>query len=246
MVYGIIAVVVFILFWWMVETSKAAKDPDVIEASELGIPIWRYRKYKEAWDKIQLIYKTYGTQSEMSFKMADEIISTLPNMNEWRRFSDRQLGKTFDDWNSKIKENVVYNRVDDSFDRYKNLFDKIKENGLNATDDIRKQLTEIAINDKYSSEWKSYCLTRQDEIRQMFKIGSIITVLVDDDKEVKGEITSYRFSGWWFTYDVLFEKAVGFNNSFPREEHSFTERDIINIISRKLQGSFIHMIIKHR
>lgn len=94
MIYGIIAVVLFVVILWIKETKKAAKDPDVIEASELGIPIWRYRKYQEAWDKIQSIYNSYGVNNQISQKMAGEIIGKLPNMNEWRRFGARQRQKT--------------------------------------------------------------------------------------------------------------------------------------------------------
>lgn len=93
MIYGIIAVVLFVVILWAKETKKAAKDPDVIEASELGIVIWRYRKYQEAWDKIQAIYDAYGTDSPKSIKMANEIIEKLPNLNEWRRFGEKQCQK---------------------------------------------------------------------------------------------------------------------------------------------------------
>lgn len=108
MVYVIIAVVVFITILWLKEASKAAKDPDVIEASELGIPIWRYRKYQEAWDKIQAIYKAYGTDSQMSIKMVNEIINKLPNLNEWRRYGDKQLKKSMKSFSDLQKEYDEY------------------------------------------------------------------------------------------------------------------------------------------
>lgn len=104
MIYGIIAVVVFVVILWLRETLKAAKDPDVIEASELGIPIWRYRKYQEAWDKIQDIYEKYGINTPTSSKMASEIISKLPNLNEWRRYGDKQCSKSFKTFHEFQKE----------------------------------------------------------------------------------------------------------------------------------------------
>ena len=108
MVYGIIAVVVFVVILWLRETAKAAKDPDVIEASELGIPIWRYRKYQEAWDKIQDIYEKYGINTPTSSKMASEIISKLPNLNEWRRYGDKQLKKSMKSFSDLQKEYDEY------------------------------------------------------------------------------------------------------------------------------------------
>lgn len=113
MVYGILAVVIFIVVLWIRETAKAAKDPDVIEASELRIPIYRYRKYQEAWDKIQAIYKAYGTDSQMSIKMVNEIIESLPNLNEWRRYGDAQLKKSMKSFSDLQKE----------YDEYLNMID---------------------------------------------------------------------------------------------------------------------------
>lgn len=104
MVYGIIAVVIFIIIMWVKESKKAAEDPDVKEASELGIVIWRYRKYQDAWDKIQAIYRTYGVDNQLSNKMVNEIIEKLPNLNEWRRFSQRQSQKSFRSFQEIQKE----------------------------------------------------------------------------------------------------------------------------------------------
>lgn len=103
MIYIIIAFAVFIILWG-IETKKAAKDPDVIEASELMIPIWRYKKYKDAWDKIQEIYKEFGVDSQISNNMANEIISKLPNLNEWRRYSDKQFKKSMKSFHDFEKE----------------------------------------------------------------------------------------------------------------------------------------------
>ena len=104
MVYGIIAVVIFIIIMWAKESKKAAEDPDVKEATELGIVIWRYRKYQEAWDKIQAIYRAYGVDNQLSNKMVNEIIEKLPNLNEWRRFSQRQSQKSFKSFQDIQKE----------------------------------------------------------------------------------------------------------------------------------------------
>lgn len=93
MIYGFIAVAAVVILLWIRETKKAAQDPDIKEASELGIVIYRYRKYKEAWDKIQSIYRTYGIDNPVSNKMVNEIIEKLPNMNEWRRFGEKQRQK---------------------------------------------------------------------------------------------------------------------------------------------------------
>jgi hypothetical protein len=243
MVYAIIAVVVFILYWWMVETSKAAKDPDVVEASELGIPIWRYRKYKEAWDKIQAIYKAYGTQSEMSFKMADEIIENLPNMNEWRSFSSKQLNNDIANRMADIINEV--NEIPEQEDaNFKQLFDSIKEN-VKIEGNGRKILNEIIVSKQKTKEWEKYCMTRKNEIRAKFTIPCFIQVqLTEYDEKVKGYVKSFGWYNSWFYYEVEFERSVGFNNSFPTKIHYLTDSDIIDIVTKKKLGSSTHLYIK--
>lgn len=90
---GLVAVVVGLFCMWIYQTIKASKDPDVKEASTLRIPIARYRKYQEAEKKIQETYAKFGTSSNKANKIVSEIISSLPNMNEWRRYSDFQEKK---------------------------------------------------------------------------------------------------------------------------------------------------------
>ena len=93
MLYVLLIIAAIIILLWAKETKKAVQDPDVKEASELGILIFRYRKYQEAWDRIQAIYNAYGTDNPKAIKMANEIIEKLPNLNEWRRFSEKQCQK---------------------------------------------------------------------------------------------------------------------------------------------------------
>lgn len=126
MVYGILAVVIFIVVLWVRETAKAAKDPDVIEASELRIPIYRYRKYKEAWDKILVIYEKYGTDSQKSVKLVSEIVSGLPNMNEWRRYGDAQLKKSM----------KSFHEIQNEFEEYIHENENPKASKYNISDEV--------------------------------------------------------------------------------------------------------------
>ena len=92
----------FIFAYWLYCFIKATKDPEVLEASDLRMTITRYRKYKEANNRIQEIYRTHGTNSAQANKEVDLIISGLPNMNEWRRFMDYQLRKQHDEMQKMI------------------------------------------------------------------------------------------------------------------------------------------------
>lgn len=97
---GIGAVVLDFLARWIYYTIKSFKDPDVIEASKLGMTITRYYIYKKMWDEIQNIYHEEGINSETDRKI-DKIIMQAPNLNEWRRFGKYQEEKSrmkmFDD-----------------------------------------------------------------------------------------------------------------------------------------------------
>ena len=56
--------------------------------------MWRYYKYKKASEEIGQIYKELGTESKTAHLKVDAIIKNLPNMNEWRRYSEFQFQKT--------------------------------------------------------------------------------------------------------------------------------------------------------
>ena len=90
-VWAIVVGIVGIMFY---NFLKHKEDPDVMEASSLGIPMWRYYKYKKASEEIGQIYKELGTESKTAYLKVDAIIKNLPNMNEWRRYSEFQFQKT--------------------------------------------------------------------------------------------------------------------------------------------------------
>ena len=92
-IYGFIALFIGFFILFIYGYFKALKDPDVKEASKLGMMVTHYRKYVEADKKIQEIYDQYGSSSLKAQHLINEIICQLPNMNEWRRFSDYQFEK---------------------------------------------------------------------------------------------------------------------------------------------------------
>lgn len=83
---GIIAIFAGGIIWWIIETIKAIKDPDVQAASNLRMSISRYRLYKRLWDEYQEYMKVHGINSKESEEKFKEIFKQVPNPNEWRRF----------------------------------------------------------------------------------------------------------------------------------------------------------------
>ena len=57
---GLVFIVIVALITIITNMVKAAKDPDVQEASNLGIPVGRYRQYREWYDEHQRLMQQYG------------------------------------------------------------------------------------------------------------------------------------------------------------------------------------------
>lgn len=102
--YGIGAVAVGLIFYWLFVTVKAMKDPDVHIASELRMSIKRYRHYQRLYDEYQDFMLKHGVNSHASEKKFAEIFRQIDNPNEWRRYQSYREQKQKNEW---LKE--VYN-----------------------------------------------------------------------------------------------------------------------------------------
>lgn len=60
---GVSMLICFVLFSILINAFVASKDPDVIVASKLGIPMRRYYKYKEWYETYEKIVDAYGVKS---------------------------------------------------------------------------------------------------------------------------------------------------------------------------------------
>jgi len=85
-VFGAVAVVAFIVIIWLCSTFKAMKDPDVRAASKLGIPINRFRKYKEWYDEDQRLMRQYGVDSKEAYTYFASFFKQIEYPNEWRKY----------------------------------------------------------------------------------------------------------------------------------------------------------------
>ena len=135
---------------------------------------------------------------------------------------------------------------DADINKFRFLFDRMFSIGGDWANDesIKQEMFEIISSSEKSKKWEQYCLSRKNEVVNKFNYPSRINLVVED-KIVKGNIVDYGFSSTWFLYKVEFETAVGFNNSFPRKDHCFTEQDILKITTAKKQGSFTHLVIRN-
>ena len=84
---GLFAVIIYFLFFWIQESIKSSKDPDVQAASNLKIGINHYRLYKRLWDEYQEVLKIHGIHSSKTEEKFKELFKQIPNPDEWRRFS---------------------------------------------------------------------------------------------------------------------------------------------------------------
>ena len=92
-VSGLLSVLVYILISVIVSIAKSANDPDVLEANQLCIPIWRYNKYKEWNNELTRLIDEYGADSKEVNEYFHTFFSQVKYPNEWRRYCKYQLEK---------------------------------------------------------------------------------------------------------------------------------------------------------
>lgn len=85
--YGIGALALGAIIYWLFLTFKAMKDPDVQIASDLRMSIQHYRHYQKLFDEYQDFMLKHGTESVASQRKFVEIFKQIKNPNEWRRYS---------------------------------------------------------------------------------------------------------------------------------------------------------------
>lgn len=84
--YGIGAVVVGVIFYWLFLTAKAMRDPDVQIATDLRMSVKRYRHYQRLYDEYKDFMLQHGVNNQASEKKFIEIFKQIDNPNEWRRY----------------------------------------------------------------------------------------------------------------------------------------------------------------
>lgn len=87
LLYGAALAIIVFLIGWLWHFFKALKDPDVTIASDLRMTITRYRHYRELYEELQELMKTYGSDSpyvDEIFRI--KIFPKIKNPNEWRRY----------------------------------------------------------------------------------------------------------------------------------------------------------------
>ena len=85
---GFVFVLIVAVLSIITNIIKAMKDPDVQSASELRIPIYRYRKYKEWYDEHQRLMQKYGIESKEEKAYFISFFKQIKYPNEWRRYQN--------------------------------------------------------------------------------------------------------------------------------------------------------------
>lgn len=87
LLWGVGLVVIGFFGYWIIQTIKAMKDPDVQIATDLRMSVKRYRKYQRLYDTYQaaLLKYGFGSKEEENF-YKKEILPNIGNPNEWRRY----------------------------------------------------------------------------------------------------------------------------------------------------------------
>lgn len=96
--------VIIVIAFFLIATLKGLKDPDVIVANKLKIPILRYRKYKEWYDEHQRLMGQYGVESKEANEYFDSFIQQVKYKNEWRRYQDYRYQENIDEMNDMVNK----------------------------------------------------------------------------------------------------------------------------------------------
>lgn len=83
---GLVFLLVGFVVMFIVNTVKATKDPDVINAANLRMDVRRYKKYKEWYDEHQRLICQYGIDSKEEQEYFLSFFKQIKNPNEWRRY----------------------------------------------------------------------------------------------------------------------------------------------------------------
>ena len=83
---GLIAVGLAVILMWVYHFIKALKDPDVRRASELGMDVSRYRRYRKWYDEHQRLMSLYGIESKEAEDYFVSFFRQIKYPNEWRRY----------------------------------------------------------------------------------------------------------------------------------------------------------------
>jgi len=99
-VCGLLATLFLMSLELFINTLKALKDPDVITASNLGMSILHYNKYKKIQAQLEELYNRGVTEGDEINKLMKQI----PNMNEWRRFNEYHYQLEKDRWKQMLED----------------------------------------------------------------------------------------------------------------------------------------------
>lgn len=84
---GLFAVIIYFLFFWIQESIKSSKDPDVQAASNLKIGINHYRLYKRLWDEYQEVLKIHGIHSSKTEEKFKELFKQIDRLSTTHTFN---------------------------------------------------------------------------------------------------------------------------------------------------------------
>lgn len=83
---GVFSLLAYIIMFWISSIFKATKDPDVIAASDLRMPVLRYKQYREWYDMHMELMQKYGCDSKEANKYFYSFFIKIKDPNEWRRY----------------------------------------------------------------------------------------------------------------------------------------------------------------
>ena len=98
---GFVFIAIVALITIVTNMFKAAKDPDVQAASNLGIPVGRFQQYREWYDEHQRLMQKYGIDSKEANEYFMSFLRQIKYPNEWRKYQQSRYRSISDILNGK-------------------------------------------------------------------------------------------------------------------------------------------------
>lgn len=236
--FGVGAIVVGFLLYWLYLTIKAMKDPDVQAASSLRMSIKRYHLYKKIYDEYDEFMKVHGTNSAASEKKFAELFKQIPNPNEWRRYQEYRYRLFQEKLRQETRDILGLDIFDNSIERddFGALFNAMLEHEQNLPDELQRKLKDVMI---YSpSEWKDYCISRELDYSPKYKIGFCFNAYNDETGTIiSGRIIDIVFDYTWWKYKVDFDDEIPADNNTSENNILLFESQIKGLMGRTIKYS---------
>ena len=143
--------------------------------------------------------------------------------------------------NSDAQAASKYHITVSQYRKFRTLFDLLLRDEMMNNEDVKNLLYDVLIENP--KEWKTYCLSRENEYKPFYHIGKEVFVRnKNSEKYTKGIITNISFGIEWWYYALEFTTPISINDSWPSEKVYVLAKTIMDIETNKIECDDNHYV----